>query len=178
MAVIQENDDLDIEIERKKAEHAGVEYEVEHVDDESDEQAEQPFDAEKIRVDQQMLSIKYMLELMEQNLIELNPGYQRRRVWKDNKRKSLLIESLMLRIPIPAFYFYENEDGQYQVIDGQQRLTTIKEFVNGEFHLTGLEYLKNAYDKKKFKDLDTNISREFTERRLLSISLMPDLPKV
>ena len=155
MAVIQENDDLDIEIEKKKAEHAGVEYEVEHVDDESDEQAEQPFDAEKIRVDQQMLSIKYMLELMEQNLIELNPGYQRRRVWKDNKRKSLLIESLMLRIPIPAFYFYENEDGQYQVIDGQQRLTTIKEFVNGEFHLTGLEYLKNAYDKKKFKDLDT-----------------------
>ncbi|MDE5825472.1 MAG: DUF262 domain-containing protein [Lachnospiraceae bacterium] len=155
MAVIQENDDLDIEIEKKKAEYAGVEYEVEHVDDESDEQAEQPFDAEKIRVDQQMLSIKYMLELMEQNLIELNPGYQRRRVWKDNKRKSLLIESLMLRIPIPAFYFYENEDGQYQVIDGQQRLTTIKEFVNGEFHLTGLEYLKNAYDKKKFKDLDT-----------------------
>jgi len=155
MAVIQENDDLDIEIEKKKAEHAGVEYEVESIDEESDERTEQPFDADKIRVDQQMLSVKYMLELMEQNLIELNPGYQRRRVWKDNKRKSLLIESLMLRIPIPAFYFYENEDGQYQVIDGQQRLTTIKEFVSGEFRLTGLEYLGNDYNKKNFNDLDT-----------------------
>ena len=155
MAVIQENDDLDIEIEKKKAEYAGVEYEVESIDEESDEETEQPFDADKIRVDQQMLSVKYMLELMDQNLIELNPGYQRRRVWKDNKRKSLLIESLMLRIPIPAFYFYENEDGQYQVIDGQQRLTTIKEFVSGEFRLTGLEYLGNDYNKKNFNDLDT-----------------------
>ncbi|MCI8901144.1 MAG: DUF262 domain-containing protein [Lachnospiraceae bacterium] len=155
MAIIQENDDLEIEIEKKKAEYAGVEYEAEGIGEESGEEAEQPFDAEKIRVDQQMLSIKYMLELMEQNLIELNPGYQRRRVWKDNKRKSLLIESLMLRIPIPAFYFYENEDGKYQVIDGQQRLTTIKEFVNGEFRLTGLEYLGSDYNKKKFEDLDT-----------------------
>ncbi len=155
MTIIQENDDLEIEIEKKKAEYAGVEYEAECIGEESGEEAEQPFDAEKIRVDQQMLSIKYMLELMEQNLIELNPGYQRRRVWKDNKRKSLLIESLMLRIPIPAFYFYENEDGKYQVIDGQQRLTTIKEFVNGEFRLTGLEYLGSDYNKKKFEDLDT-----------------------
>lgn len=155
MTIIQENDDLEIEIEKKKAEYAGVEYEAEGIGEESGEEAEQPFDAEKIRVDQQMLSIKYMLELMEQNLIELNPGYQRRRVWKDNKRKSLLIESLMLRIPIPAFYFYENEDGKYQVIDGQQRLTTIKEFVNGEFRLTGLEYLGSDYNKKKFEDLDT-----------------------
>ena len=155
MAIIQENDDLEIEIEKKKAEYAGVEYEAEGIGEESGEEAEQPFDAEKIRVDQQMLSIKYMLELMEQNLIELNPGYQRRRVWKDNKRKSLLIESLMLRIPIPAFYFYENEDGKYQVIDGQQRLTTIKEFVNGEFRRTGLEYLGSDYNKKKFEDLDT-----------------------
>ncbi len=94
-------------------------------------------------------------ELIEQNLIELNPGYQRRSVWKDNKKKSLLIESLMLRIPIPAFYFYENEDGKYQVIDGQQRLTTIKEFVDGGFRLSKLEYLGTEYNKKKFKDLDT-----------------------
>ena len=159
MAIIQENDDLEIEIEKKKAEYAGVEYEAEGIGEESGEEAEQPFDAEKIRVDQQMLSIKYMLELMEQNLIELNPGYQRRRVWKDNKRKSLLIESLMLRIPIPAFYFYENEDGKYQVIDGQQRLTTIKEFVNGEFRLTGLEYLGSDYNKKKFEDLDTKYTQ-------------------
>ena len=80
-------------------------------------------------------------------------------MWKDNKRKSLLIESLMLRIPIPAFYFYENEDGQYQVIDGQQRLKTIKEFVDGQFRLTGLEYLSEEYNKKKFADLNTKYTQ-------------------
>lgn len=149
---VYESDDLDNKIARLRAENAGIDYEQEL--EETDEYREQPFDAEKIRVDQQMLSVKYMLELMNENLIELNPGYQRRRVWKDNKKKSLLIESLMLRIPIPAFYFYENEDGVYQVIDGQQRLTTIKEFVNGEFRLTGLEYLGRDYNKRKFEDLD------------------------
>ena len=149
------DESIEVKIGKLEAEEAGLDYEFENDEDSKSIENERPFDAEKIRIDQQMLSVKYMLELMEQNLIELNPGYQRRRVWKDNKRKSLLIESLMLRIPIPAFYFYENEEGEYQVIDGQQRLTTIKEFVNGEFRLTGLEYLGKEYDKKKFKDLDT-----------------------
>lgn len=101
-----------------------------------------------------MLSVKYMLELMEEDGIELNPGFQRNYVWKDNRRKSLLIESLMLGIPISAFYFYENEDGTYQVIDGQQRLTTIKEFVQGSFYLTKLEYLGKECNKKFFGELD------------------------
>ncbi|MEY8430531.1 DUF262 domain-containing protein [Lachnospiraceae bacterium 48-42] len=157
MEKIYDDNSIDVKIGKLEAEEAGVDYEIEDIENENDveEEKERPFDAEKIRVDQQMLSVKYMLELMEQNLIELNPGYQRRRVWKDNKKKSLLIESLMLRIPIPAFYFYENEDGEYQVIDGQQRLTTIKEFVDGEFRLSGLEYLGKEYNKRKFKDLDT-----------------------
>ena len=155
MEKVYDDESIEIRVGKLEAEEAGFDYEFENDENDEEQEKEQPFDAEKIRVDQQMLSVKYMLELMEQNLIELNPGYQRRRVWKDNKRKSLLIESLMLRIPIPAFYFYENEDGKYQVIDGQQRLTTIKEFVNGEFRLTGLEYLGKEYNKKKFKNLDT-----------------------
>lgn len=149
------DDSIEVKIGKLEAEEAGLDYEFEDNENSKSQENKRPFDAEKIRIDQQMLSVKYMLELMDQNLIELNPGYQRRRVWKDNKRKSLLIESLMLRIPIPAFYFYENEEGEYQVIDGQQRLTTIREFVNGEFRLTGLEYLGKEYDKKKFSDLDT-----------------------
>lgn len=159
MKRMYDEDSIDVKIGKLEAEEAGVDYEFEETESEEGQENERPFDAEKIRVDQQMLSVKYMLELMEQNLIELNPGYQRGRVWKDNKRKSLLIESLMLRIPIPAFYFYENEDGQYQVIDGQQRLTTIKEFVNGEFCLTGLKYFGKEYNKKKFKDLDAKYTQ-------------------
>lgn len=149
------DDEIEFEVETIKAHNMGFEYEVEtEGTEEEEESSEQPFNAEKIRVDQQMLSVKYMLELMNDGMIELNPGYQRHRVWTDNKKKSLLIESLMLRIPIPAFYFYENEEGNYQVIDGQQRLMTIQEFVKGEFRLSGLEYLGDEYNRKVFKDLD------------------------
>ena len=105
MERMDSQDNLDVKIGKLEAEEAGVDYEFEDAENDEEQRKEQPFDADKIRVDQQMLSVKYMLELMDQNLIELNPGYQRRRVWKDNKKKSLLIESLMLRIPIPAFYF-------------------------------------------------------------------------
>lgn len=149
-------DDLEKRFEIMKAEDIGFDYEDEG---ESEEVKEEDFsasslDGDKIRVDQQMLSVKYMIELMDENLIELNPGYQRSYVWEDNQKKSLLIESLMLGIPIPAFYFYENENGQYQVIDGQQRLTTIKEFFHGEFRLSGLEYLGEKYNQKTFEELD------------------------
>ena len=130
MELINGSDDFEQKIEKMRVENLGLEYEEENncglLEQESEKEDEQPFNPEKIRVDQQMLSVKYMLELMDEGLIELNPGYQRNKVWKDNRRKSLLIESLMLRIPIPAFYFYENENGEYQVIDGQQRLTTIR----------------------------------------------------
>lgn len=149
------DDEIEFKVETIKANNLGFEYEIETEGMEEEEKStEQPFNAEKIRVDQQMLSVKYMLELMKDGMIELNPGYQRHRVWNDNKKKSLLIESLMLRIPIPAFYFYENEEGNYQVIDGQQRLMTIQEFVQGKFRLSGLEYLGKDNDKKGFKDLD------------------------
>ena len=152
--------DLDKElhkrIEKMVEEEMGVEYEDndEEAENDKDYSEEKPFDAEKIRVDQQMLSVKYMLELMEHDMIDLSPEYQRHPVWKDNKKKSLLIESLMLRIPIPAFYFYEQKSGKYQVIDGQQRLLTIKEFVGERFKLSGLEYLGDKYNQKKFSDLE------------------------
>lgn len=150
--------ELEDVLQRAESEYIGLEYELEFedsdVDDDGDDIKEVPFNADKIRIDQQMLSLKYIMELIDANLMELNPGYERNRVWKDKKKKSLLIESLMLRIPIPAFYFYENEDAKFQVIDGQQRLSTIHEFVNNEFCLSGLEYLKDTNDRKYFKDID------------------------
>ncbi len=148
--------ELEDALQRAESEYVGLEYEIEFddMDDDTDDTKEVPFNADKIRIDQQMLSLKYIMELIDAGLMELNPGYERNRVWKDKKKKSLLIESLMLRIPIPAFYFYENEDTKFQVIDGQQRLATIHEFVNNQFYLTGLEYLKDTCNRRYFKDID------------------------
>ncbi len=148
--------ELEDAIQRAEAEYIGLDYEMEleETEDDLNDVKEVPFNADKIRIDQQMLSLKYIMELIDADLMELNPGYERNRVWKDKKKKSLLIESLMLRIPIPAFYFYENKDAKFQVIDGQQRLATIHEFVNNKFYLTGMEYLKDTCDRRYFKDID------------------------
>lgn len=70
----------------------------------------------------------------------LNPDFQRKYKWdKDgNVRASRFVESCLMRIPIPACYFAENEDNFHNVIDGVQRITTIKNFFSDEFRLEGL----------------------------------------
>ncbi|UIJ67292.1 DUF262 domain-containing protein [Bacillus cereus] len=152
-------------IEESIDEFYGFEYE-EYELDEHEEDYEHPFDADKIRIDQQMLSLKYLTELMNEKQIILNPGFQRNRVWTERKRKSLLIESLMLRIPIPAFYFYENEDSKFIVIDGLQRLSTINDFINDKFKLFGLEYLENYCGGKTFSELDIKYQQRIFRTQL------------
>lgn len=148
-------------------EYYGVEHETEFDDDsDSNLNTEKPFDAEKIRIDQQMLSVRYIYELIADEALKLNPDFQRYGVWTEKKRKSLLIESLILRIPVPAFYFYETKDGKFIVIDGQQRLTTIKEFIEGKFKLTGLEYLSETCDGKKFDQLDPKYKQRINRTQL------------
>ena len=168
-SILCEEADMENEInfERLIDEELGFE-DSDIIYDETQEEAtdEQPFDADKIRIEQQMLSVKYLFELYESGLLETNPNFQRKPVWKQNKRKSLLIESLMLRIPIPAFYFYENEDSLFQVIDGQQRLITIFEFLQGKFKLSGLEYIGEACNKKSFNDLDERYKQRIYRTQL------------
>ena len=95
-----------------------------------------------------VLDIKRMFD--EGNLI-VQEDFQRMDVW-DNSRKSRLIESLLLGIPIPSIYVEEVEEGRYTVIDGQQRINSIIRYLNGEFGLSGssvVEKLKN----KRYKDI-------------------------
>lgn len=60
------------------------------------------------------------------------PDYQRKFVW-DIRRASTLIESFAIGLPVPQVFFYENGDGQLEVIDGQQRITSIAYFFEGYF---------------------------------------------
>jgi len=131
------------------------EEEMEELAGEDNTLSEQPFNAERIRVDIKPISVHQMFQMIEKGeggQINLNPDFQRRKVWKERKRKSLLIESLMLRIPLPVFYVYEDEDSVWHVIDGLQRMSTIHSFIKDEFSLSGLEYLNS--NGKKFSELD------------------------
>ena len=77
----------------------------------------------------------------ENTAITLQPEYQRRLRW-DNKKKSKLIESLLLNVPIPSLFFFETKAAKYEVVDGQQRLNAISDFFNNKLVLTGLEIVK------------------------------------
>ncbi len=103
-----------------------------------------PYDPEKIKIRRDLLSLREMLTMMEDDMaIDLNPEFQRNFVW-DNARKSRLIESLLLGIPIPLFYFAENKNGTFNVIDGLQRMTVFRQYMLNEFPLKGLEYLEDC----------------------------------
>ena len=101
--------------------------------------------------------VESLFRLYEKGRLNTQPSFQRREVW-NNKQKSKLIESAILRIPLPSVYFSEEKDGKKTVIDGQQRLMAFFDFRRGKFSLSGLtrcEHLNGLkYEKMKDEDQD------------------------
>jgi len=109
------------------------------------------------------------------------PDYQRKFVW-DIRRASTLIESFAIGLPVPQVFFYENNDGQLEVIDGQQRITSIAYFfegffgeedVNGNrkvFKLKGLEQRKDL-EGKSFAELDDRTQRKIKNASLRGVTV-------
>lgn len=90
--------------------------------------------------------------IVKYNEINLNPDFQRNEGLWDRKKQSRLIESILMGIPLPLFYFAENKGGGLSVVDGLQRLHTITEYLKNEFKLLDLTYI-NGVKGKYFKDL-------------------------
>jgi Protein of unknown function DUF262 len=101
--------------------------------------------------------------------MNIQPLYQRRKRW-DREKKSRLIESFLINIPIPPVILYEVQYNSYEVIDGQQRLTALHEFYNDEFELEGLE-LWSELNGLKYSQLPHNV-KSGIDRRSLSIVIL------
>lgn len=102
----------------------------------------------------------------------LRPDFQRRRRW-DRSKQSRLIESFIMNIPIPPIFLYEYEFSKYEVMDGLQRLTAIKEFYDDKFSLEGLEYWKEL-NGKKYSELPQEIKSGIDRRYLSSLILLKE----
>lgn len=102
-----------------------------------------PYDPELIRVEPNNISLREAFTMITNGEINLSPDFQRNVVW-DNGRKSRLIESILLRIPLPVFYFSADRQGILSVVDGLQRLTAIMEFMQNKLPLQDLEYLDDC----------------------------------
>ncbi|MFN3685089.1 MAG: DUF262 domain-containing protein [Fimbriimonadaceae bacterium] len=77
-----------------------------------------------------------LLNSVKDGTLDLNPPWQRQYVWTPRKQ-ALLIESILLKIPLPSIIILEDEGETGLVIDGKQRLTTLHRFVNGDFRWPG-----------------------------------------
>src|SRR3989442_11866379 len=87
----------------------------------------------KIIVQRNDFLVPNILQMVEsEDVLNLTPVYQRRLRWSGVKR-SQLIESLLMNIPIPPIFLYEHELAKYEVMDGHQRLDAIRAFFNNEF---------------------------------------------
>lgn len=88
-----------------------------------------PFDPSKIDITMKPLTLDALLKRIRNDEIEFDTSFQRKAgLWKSGQ-KSQLIESIFLRIPLPAFYFDASDDGRWLIIDGLQRVTALREFV-------------------------------------------------
>lgn len=107
----------------------------------------------------------------------LNPEFQRKYKWdkEGNERASRFIESCLMRIPLPACYFAENDKGFHEVIDGVQRITTIIRFFDNEFALEGLSILTEL-EGKTFSEIG-ELQNELENSTIRCIVLRKENPK-
>jgi succinate dehydrogenase flavin-adding protein (antitoxin of CptAB toxin-antitoxin module) len=135
-----------------------------------------PFDPSTIDVITQVRTVDLLLARLREGELDLSPDFQRRaNIWDEN-RKSSLIESMLLRIPIPSLYVSEDKDGNYTVVDGLQRLCAIAHFVDttalnkavkaklNPLRLTGLQSFD--FKNKSFAELPRPLQRRINETEL------------
>lgn len=141
----------------------------------------EPFNPKDVDIISQPMVISNIIDQLKYGDIILEPNFQRHPDLWNSKQQSRLIESLMIRIPLPTFYFDSTDDDKLIVVDGLQRLSAIKRFMvldrddKDRLKLTGLEYL-GEYEGSKFEDLPHNIQRRIKEQTLTAYIIRPGTP--
>ncbi|MFT5917295.1 MAG: hypothetical protein ACJAWV_003355 [Flammeovirgaceae bacterium] len=136
------------------------------------------FDPTKINVDFRQLTLKSIAERIEKSTIQLNTEryFQRKPNLWDNRKQSRLIESILIRFPLPSFFFDASDDASWLMIDGLQRLSTIDEFrVKKTLKLQGLEFLSDL-NGKGWNEIPEHFQRLFEETKIVANLVLPGMP--
>ena len=157
--------------------------EIEGIDPEADEVSGpdiiSPFDPKKIKITVEQKTIDNLVQRLKFDEIDLNTEFQRKgNLWKPDQQ-SRLVESILLRFPLPAFFFDAENDEKWLVVDGLQRLWTFKNFVADKtLSLTGLEILTEFSDKDiNFDKLNRTMQRRILETQVTTYIIQPGTPK-
>lgn len=138
----------------------------------------------EVNISQNPVNIYNLIERLENGEIDLTPNFQRKGNLWSLKEQSQLIESLMLKIPIPAFYFNAADDNCWVVIDGLQRLTAFQNFLVGnkepdgtikKAEFTGMQFLKD-FNGFTFDDLPRQYVRRIKETSIIAFTVEKGTP--
>lgn len=172
----QKEEPSSIVLEERTSDNQGSGLELEILDS-RDSLSNIPFDPSKIDVITQARTVDLLLTRLKEDELDLSPDFQRRQNLWNNEWKSSLIESMLLRIPIPSLYVSEDKDGNYIVVDGLQRFCAISHFVDvttlnsktvtklEPLRLTNLQSLKEL-EGLAFEDLPRPLKRRILETEL------------
>lgn len=146
-----------------------------------EEEIVEPFNPKDVDIISQPMVISNIVEQLKYEDILLEPDFQRHPDLWSPKQQSRLIESLIIKIPLPTFYFDSTKDDKLIVVDGLQRLYAIKRFMVLEKEdpdrlvLTDLEYLQE-YEGKIFEELPPGIQRRIKSQTLTAYIIRPGTP--
>ncbi len=141
----------------------------------------EPFNPKDVDIVPQTMVVSNIVDQLKYENILLEPDFQRHPDLWNPTQQSRLIESLIIRIPLPTFYFDSTDDDKLIVVDGLQRLYAIKRFMvldindRDRLALTNLEYLKE-YEGKKFEELPPIIQRRIKSQALSTYVIRPGTP--
>jgi hypothetical protein len=134
-----------------------------------------PFDVEKISIYRTTLVLSNVVKRLERGLIHAADIQRRYNLW-DIGKQSRLIESVMLKIPLPIFYVAADKNDELTIVDGLQRISAIKGYVSEKnFKLKELEFL-TKFNNKDFSELPENMQIRIEETNLDFVVINPDSP--
>jgi len=138
----------------------------------------EPFDPKKVDVSIATPNLGSIIARLRHGEIDLMPDFQRSGDLWSKQEQSRLIESILIRLPIPAFYFDAINEDEWQVVDGLQRLSAIKNFVKSKtLPLTNLEFLTD-YEGFYYDDLPRALQRRIDEFQTSVYLIKPGTPLV
>jgi len=144
-----------------------------------DEYITNPFSTKDIKITNAVISLSSLISRLEEdyNEIDLNPDFQRHANLWNQTSMSRLIESILLKLPLPIFYFDVSNPDKWIVVDGLQRLSTIKKFVvDKKLRLKNLEFLTDL-NGKNYDELERTYKRVINETQIITYQIEAQTPK-
>nr|WP_275993882.1 DUF262 domain-containing protein [Argonema antarcticum] len=148
-------------------------------DEEQYEKATFSYDPEKINIVTKEPTIEQLLRRLDEEALDLAPNFQRQaNIWNFDA-KSRLIESILIRIPLPAFYIDATNEDNWLVVDGLHRLSALNQFINDKsdkrLRLSGLEYLTEL-NGKTYDELERRYQRRILETQVTVYAIEKGTP--